>query len=127
MKFLVSFILIILLSLVAGLYMPWWTVSIAAFLAGVLIPQKPWRSFLAGFLALFLLWSFLAYSISIDNDHLLAQKMSFTILKSQSPVALVILTALIGALVAGFAALAGCFLRKSIIHDKIAVADNARG
>ena len=117
MKFLVSLILTVMLSLIAGLYMPWWTVAISAFLVGALIYQKPWHSFVAGFLAVFLLWSFLAYSISAENDHLLAQRMSFTIMKSQSPISLVFLSALIGAAIAGFASLAGSFLRKIIVNE----------
>jgi hypothetical protein len=74
----------------------------------------------------FLLWSFLAYSISAENDHLLAQRMSFTIMKSQSPISLVFLSALIGASVAGFASLAGSFLRKIIVNEDRTTAENAR-
>ena len=111
MKFIVSVLLIALISVAICLYFPWWTIAIVAFLVSSLIPQNPGRSFLAGFMALFLLWGALAWFISSNNDHLLAKKVAL-ILKMGSPVALIVATALIGAMVAGFAALAGSYLRR---------------
>ena len=84
-----------------------------AFLVAALIPQNPGKSFLAGFVALFFLWGSLAWFFSSNNDHVLAHKVSLLILKLDSPEILVGATAIIGALVAGFAALAGSYLRKS--------------
>lgn len=113
MKFLVSVILIALLSLTACLYMPWWSIAIVAFIVAVAIPQKPGKSFLAGFIALLLLWGALAWFISSNNNHLLAHKVSQLIFKEDSPVILVTVTAFIGAMVAGLAALSGSFVRKT--------------
>ena len=111
MKFIVSVLLIALLSLAFCLYLPWWTIAIVAFTVASLIPQNPVRSFLAGFMALFLLWGALAWTISSNNEHLLAKKVSM-ILKMDSPALLIVATALIGALVAGFAAISGSFVRR---------------
>jgi len=113
MKFLVSIILIALLSLSACLYLPWWSIAIVAFIVAAAIPQQPFKAFLAGFIALFLLWGALTWFISSNNDHILAHKISLLILKSDSPGMLVLITALIGALVAGLAALSGSFVRKT--------------
>jgi hypothetical protein len=66
---------------------------------------------LSGFTALFLLWGALAWVISSNNNHLLAGKVAL-ILKMGNPILLIIVTALIGGLVAGFAALAGSFVRR---------------
>lgn len=112
MKFIVSVFLIALLSVAVCLYLPWWTIAVVAFVVAALIPQKPVRSFLAGFTALFLLWGALAWLISNNNEHLLAKKVAL-ILKMGSPTVLIVATALIGAVVAGFAALAGSFLRQN--------------
>jgi hypothetical protein len=111
MKFIASIILTALLSFAVCLYLPWWSIAVIAFVIAVIIPQKPGISFIAGFLALFLLWGILAWFLSANNDHLLAHKVSVIMLKIDSPFALIILTALIGAIVAAFAALAGSFLR----------------
>src|SRR5436190_18387534 len=113
MKFIVSILLIALLSVAACLYLPWWSIAIVSFVVAASIPQKPWKSFLTGFISLFLLWGSLSWYISSNNDHLLAHKVSVLIIKKNSAAMLVGITALIGALVAGFAALAGSYLRKS--------------
>jgi len=111
MKFLIALILIALLSFAACLYLPWWSIAIAAFIVALVIPQHPGKSFLAGFLALFFLWGALSYWISAKNENILAHKVSLLILKMDSPYMLILATASIGALVAGFAALSGSFLR----------------
>ena len=113
MKFIISLILIVLLSFAACLYLPWWSIAVAAFIVAALIPQKPGKAFITAFLALFLLWGGLSFWISYSNDHVLAQKISLLFLKINNPYLLILITGLIGALVAGFAALAGTYLRKS--------------
>jgi len=113
MKFIVSILLIALLSVAACLYLPWWSIAIVAFIVAASIPQKPVKSFFTGFISLFLLWGTLAWILSNNNNHLLAHKISVLILKMDSPVLLITATAVLGALVAGFGALAGSFVRKS--------------
>jgi hypothetical protein len=112
MKFIVSILLIAILSFAACLYLPWWSIAIAAFLVTALIPQSPGTSFLTGFLALFLLWGILSFWISSGNEHILAHKVSLIILNIDNPYLLMIAAALTGGVVAGFAALAASFLRK---------------
>ncbi|MBE7173278.1 MAG: hypothetical protein INR73_22085 [Williamsia sp.] len=111
-KFLVSLVLIMLLSFAACLYLPWWSIALVACIIAILIPQKPLPSFTTGFLALFILWSAFALLVSIGNHHLLAQKMSVVMFKAANPFLLVFVSGLIGALVAGFAALTGSYARK---------------
>lgn len=113
MKFFISLIVTALLSFVLCLYLPWWSIAIAAFSVAALIPQKPAKSFWCGFLALFLLWGGLSLWLSINNEHILAKKISMLILKMDSPYMMVLITAIIGALVAGLAALTGSYARLS--------------
>ena len=113
MKFFISLILTALLSFAACLFLPWWSIALAAFLVAVMIPQRPGRSFLTGFTALFLLWGILSFWISTKNDHILAHKVSMLMLKMDSPFLLIFATALIAALVGGLAALSGSYLRSS--------------
>ena len=112
MKFIVSLILMAVLSFAACLYFPWWSIGIVCFIIAVLIPQRAGIAFLCGFLALFILWAGLSFWISNNNDHVLAHKISALILKKDDPYLLIIVTGLIGAIVAGFAALTGSLLRK---------------
>lgn len=113
MKFTISLILTALLSFGFCLLFPWWTIAVAAFLVAALIPQQPGKAFGTAFMALFFLWGGLSFWISNNNDHILAHKVSQLILQMDNPYILILATALIGALVAGFAALAGSYLRKS--------------
>ena len=112
MKFFLSIVLIAILSAAACIYLPWWSIALAAFAASAAIPQKPVQAFAAGFIALFLLWGLLSWYISSNNSHLLAHKVSLLILKADNPNLLILVTALLGALVGGLGALSGSFVRK---------------
>jgi hypothetical protein len=101
-----------LLSFTACLYFPWWSIAIVAFVVTAIIPQSALMSFISGFFSLFVLWGALSFGISNSNGHIFAHKVSLVILKTDSPYLLMLVSALIGALVAGSAALAGSHLRK---------------
>ena len=118
MKFTISIILTILLSFCACLYFPWWSIAIVAFLVAALIPQTPFGSFVAGFIALFLLWGILCFWISTNNNDILAHRVSLLIFKTDNPFLLIISSALTGALVAGLAALTASYIRPSLPPGK---------
>ena len=111
MKFLATTILIVLLSFIAGLYLPWWSIAIIAFLVSLLVPQSIGKSFLAGFLGIFLLWGLLAMWIDIKNESVLSNKIAQLFPIGGSSIVLILITAFVGALVAGFAAMSGSSLR----------------
>ena len=83
-----------------------------AFVVAIVIQQTPAMSFVTGFLSLFLLWTGLGFWISNSNRHILAHKVSLLIFKIDGPLLLILVTAIIGALVAGFAAMSGSSLLK---------------
>jgi hypothetical protein len=112
MKFVASVSLIAVISFIDCLYLPWWSIALVAFLVIAFIPQKPLYAFLSGFVGIFILWTVMAFFISNKNDNILAHKISMIILKADSPVSLIVVTGIIGALVAGCAALAAGYLRK---------------
>jgi len=112
MKFLISTLLIALLSFLSGLYLPWWGIALAAFLVSALIPLRPGLSFLSGFLALFLLWALLAWSMDAPNESILSVKIAQILPLGGSTVLLILITAFVGALVGGGAALTGSFIRR---------------
>jgi hypothetical protein len=101
-----------LISFVMGLYLPWWSIALAAFLVGLIIPQRPAMSFMAGFLGVFLLWEILAWWIDSKNSSILSQKIAQIFPLGGSTILLILITSLIGALVAGFAALTASYVRK---------------
>jgi hypothetical protein len=120
MKFIISIILTILLSFCVSLYFPWWSIALVAFLVAVVIPQTPGASFVTGFIALFLLWGILTFWISTNNDDILAHRVSLLVFKTDYPFLLIISSAFTGALVAGFAALSGSYIRRPSSRRKIA-------
>lgn len=114
MRFIVSLILIAGLSYVLCLFMPWWAIAIAAFVVAAFIPQRGFASFITGFIALFLLWGFLSWMINSANHEILAHRVSLLVFKNDNPLALILMTSLTGAIVAGFAAWAGSFAHKRV-------------
>ena len=67
MKFLLATLLTALLSFIAGIFLPWWSIAIIAFLISLVVRQSMSRSFLAGFAGIFLLWSLVALWIDIKK------------------------------------------------------------
>ena len=118
LKYILSILVTALLAFVSGLYMPWWGIAPAAFLVSAAIPQKPAFSFLSGFLGVFLLWEVLAWWIDNKNSGILSQKIASIFGLGGSSLLLIVITSLIGALVAGSAALAGSYFRRLIFHQQ---------
>jgi len=111
MKFIVSILLIALLSFATGLYLPWWSIAIVAFIVTALIHQRPLKAFLTGFIALFLLWGIVAFAVDLGNQHILSQKIAEVLPLGGSSFLLILVTAFVGGIVAAFAALSGSYLR----------------
>jgi len=115
MKFLSAVILTALLAFAAGLYgiLPWWSFAITSLVVAVTVHQKAGRAFLSGFTGLFLLWSILAFLKDSANDHLLASKVAQILPLGGSYMVLILVTGIVGGLVAGLAALTGSYIRQT--------------
>ncbi|MDF2383972.1 hypothetical protein JMG10_21050 [Nostoc ellipsosporum NOK] len=109
MKFLIAFLLTAALAFVGGLYFDWWIIAPAAFLTAALVRQRPGIAFLAGFLAIFILWAGLSYWIDVQNQHILGTRIA-KLMGVGSTFMLVVVTGLVGGLVGGMAALSGSFM-----------------
>jgi hypothetical protein len=107
MRFVLSVLLIAVLAFLAGMFLPWWSIAIIAFLVALFLPQHIGLGFLSGFLGIFLLWGMMALWIDIKNESILSTKMATLFPLGGSPVLIILVTALVGALVGGFAAMAG--------------------
>ena len=110
-KSLVALPLTALLAYVAGLWLPWWSVAIAAALVAFAIRQHPVVAFLVAFVGVGGLWYLMANGISEANEHLLAHKISQIILKKDQSSMLIGISAAIGGAVAAFGALTGSLIR----------------
>jgi hypothetical protein len=115
MKMFSAIVLTAFLAFVAGVYgaLPWWSFTITSLIVAVAIHQRAGRAFLSGFLGLFLLWGVLAFMKDAPNEHILSTKVTQLFLKSDSYILILLITALVGGLVGGFAAMTGSYLRGS--------------
>jgi hypothetical protein len=111
MKFLTATIVTALLAFISGLFLPWWAMAITSLLVAVLIHQKAGKAFGAGFLGIFLLWAGLAWWIDMRNNSVLSKKIATILPLGGNSLYLILVTGLVGGLVAGFAAMSGSYLR----------------
>ncbi len=110
MKFIVSILLTALLAFAFGLYLPWWSIALAALVVAVIIDQPPFWCFLSGFVGLFVLWLILALKINAGNDGILTQRIGALIGLGEA--GLIVVTGLLGAIVGGLGAMTGSLLKK---------------
>ena len=118
MKFIITTLLIAILSFCSGLFLPWWGFAFIAFAVSALLPQRPMVAFLSGFLALFLLWGGLAWLLDAANNSILSGKIARILPLGGSSVLLILVTALVGALVGGGAALSGSYLNRPVVAPR---------
>jgi hypothetical protein len=111
MRFILALLLTATFCFLAGLRLEWWSIAIISFLVALLIPQKIGGAFVSGFLGVFILWATLAIWIDSKNGNSLSHKMAELFKLGGSSLILILVTALIGGLVGGFAAMAGSSLR----------------
>jgi hypothetical protein len=114
MKFTVAIILTALLAFALCLRFDWWMVAVASFVVAFAMPQTPGKSFLSGFLGIFLLWAVLAFWIKTRGGDLIAAQVANILPLGGNQVLLILVTGFIGGLVGAAAALTGSLGRKLI-------------
>ncbi len=107
MKFLIQVLFTIVLCGVLQIFLPWWTLAIGAFAVAFLLDNKGFPAFVAGFLAVAILWLGVAAYISVVTNSVLTNKLNQLLLINSF-----VITALVGGLVGGFGALTGSLFRK---------------
>ncbi len=132
-KFLLRIGLIGGLAWLGQLYLPFWIAAVAPFVVRFVLSNRnrPRRrsfnrkktprawSFWAGFIALFLLWGGLAFSLDLQNGSLLSSRLAQFLFKAEEgvfagPYPLIVLTALVAGVMGGFSALTGNLLGEAV-------------
>jgi len=110
MKFIIQTIAIILAAYILELFAPWYSIAIAAFVFGYVLKSS--ANFIAGFLAIAVLWLFKMWITDLNaaENLNLAEAVS-KIFPLNSKALLYLVTSFIGGLVGGFAALTGALLK----------------
>jgi len=103
-------LLILILSFVTEIFLPWWSIAIASFAVGFGKVQSGWKSFWAGFIGVGFLWWITSGYIHVRTNGVLTSKVGemFTL---PLPMLVVLITGLIGGLVGGLSAGAGFHFR----------------
>jgi hypothetical protein len=114
MKFILSILLVALVTYAIGIYgtLPWWSFVVTNLIIAIALPIKPMQSFIAGALGVGALWAGLAFGIDMANNHILSSKVAQILPLGGSYIALIIVTAIVGAILGGLASLTGSFVRK---------------
>lgn len=106
-KKITNLIATIVLSALLSLFLPWWSVMIAALLSSMIFPLKKASVFFVPFLAIVLFWGVYTYVLSSANDFTLAKKISQLLQIGGNPYLLILVTGIIGGLAAGISAILG--------------------
>jgi hypothetical protein len=124
-----SFLWLLLLILVLGfllqMFLPWWIVTPLCFVLAAWQAETAGRAFGAGLLGIGLNWLVPAAWLTIQNHGLLAHRVAQLLPLGGSATLLVLVTALLGGLVGGLAALAGFWTRQAIFPTTPAFAPKA--
>ncbi|MBO9637626.1 MAG: hypothetical protein J7576_05615 [Siphonobacter aquaeclarae] len=120
-----SFLLMILLSAMVQYFLPWWSVALVPFGISAWKGTSGKGAFFNGFFSAGLLWLGLAWYEHQRSGGILTERIS-TLFQGAGTPALLAATALIGALVGGFASMSGYFVRQLISPKTLSEAEKAK-
>ena len=116
MKYLLGITGIIVIGFVAQSFFEWWVIAVVAAIVGAFIRLNNVQSYLVGFLGVFLLWGAYAAFMNSGNDGILANKIG-AMLGGLGAYQMVLVTAILGGIMGGFAALTGS-LGRNLLQPK---------
>lgn len=111
------FIIIIILSFLLQLVLPWWIIVIISFVTCGLIGKTGKIALWAPFFAILLLWTGMALFKSMPNNNVLAMRVA-VMFGVQSWWLILVLSALLGAFTAAISGYCGYHFRKAVLVSK---------
>lgn len=107
------FSLILVLAFLMQLFLPWWVIAPLCFVLAAGLGSRGSRAFGAGFAGIGLGWLLMAAWLNTQSAGLLSHRVAQLLPLGGNSWALVLLTAVLGGLVGGLAALAGSWARQA--------------
>ncbi len=120
LKFILVFLVSILLVFFAGPFLPFWGLMIGVALIGFAVGGHAGAAFLGGALAFGIAWLAISLTVSIKTGSDLPDKMAILFGVPNSSL-LWIITALLGFVIGGFSAITGNLLRKLYIKKEYGI------
>jgi len=112
MNFLKQTLFTVAICFILQYFLPWWTLVIGAGIGGYMFGNGGGMSFLSGLLGVGLLWLVMAMLIDVQTQSILTEKVA-KIFPTKTPGLLFLVTAIIGGLPGGFAAMTGAMIKKA--------------
>ncbi|MBC6608461.1 hypothetical protein H8B13_16665 [Hymenobacter sp. BT188] len=112
------FLLILIVATAAQLVLPWWVITPVAFVLAMVLARTGWGAFWAGFAGVGLGWLVLASWLNLQNEGHLSHRVAELIPLGGRGWLLVLVTAVLGGVVGGLAALAGVWLRQAFVKSR---------
>ena len=114
----IQVLLIAVLSFLAQLILPWWSIAIVAFLICFWRSRRVGSALREGFLGIALVWLVYALLIHLRTEGVFTSRMNLLLLKSTSPLGMLVITPFLGGLVGGIAGMAGYYIRQAILPSQ---------
>lgn len=109
----IQIVLIAVLSLLAQLVLPWWSLAIVAFLVCFWRSKNAGQAFVSGFYGIAIVWLIYVLLIHLRTDGIFTGRMSELLFKMNSNILPGLVTAILGGLVGGLAGLSGYFVKQT--------------
>ncbi|SOD96007.1 hypothetical protein [Spirosoma fluviale] len=109
----IELILIAILSLLAQLFLPWWSLAIVAFSICFWRSQRAGGAFLQGFVGVGVVWLGYALLVHTQTDGIFIGRMSELLFKTNTNVLPLLVVTLLSGLVGGLAGLSGFLVKKA--------------
>ncbi|MXV52790.1 hypothetical protein GS399_17595 [Pedobacter sp. HMF7647] len=106
------FVLILASSFLLQLFLPWWMIAIVSFILSAWLATSSKIAFRAAFWAIFILWLAVCLYQTLPNQNILANRVAQLFMLPDTKfswIAILLVSCLLGALVAGFSGLAGYY------------------
>jgi ABC-type multidrug transport system fused ATPase/permease subunit len=111
------FIVVLIASFLLQMVLPWWIIVPVSFITCCLIGKTPKKSIWEPFFAIFTLWTGVALSYSLQNQHILAGRVA-EMFGLQTWWLILFVTALAGGFIVAISGICGYKFRKTILTKK---------
>ena len=107
-----NFLLTLIVTAVLQFFTPWWTIALVPFVVAVWRPENSLKSFAIGFTAIAILWFAYGLYLHMVSEGTMSNRIA-EIFSLPGGILLLVVTAIVGGLLGGFASLAGSLTRQT--------------